>query len=324
METRDDLITVVIPVYNLEQYVKPCIESVLMQTYQNIEILLFDDGSTDTSPEICDEYAKKDTRVRVIHKKNEGVSVIRNIGAKEAKGAYIAHIDGDDILTPAYIEYLYKLVVEYDADISICNFISFMDGTEIPKEKAENGKEDIEVMTKKQALEALLYQKYFTTATWAKLYKRELLLKVEFPYGRLAQDMDSTYKLFHYSNKVVYSSKIQYYYLQRASSVVHACLSKREKDYIELSGDMVKFIEVNYPDLIQAAYSRCFSSNIQVLSTISFNKIYDQSHKININNIKKYRKDVLFNSNARIVNRGCALISYFGIWVLRLGLMIFK
>lgn len=324
MERRVELITIVIPVYNLAGYVQNCLNSVLKQTYENIEILIIDDGSTDNTPAICREYAKKDSRIRVICREHEGVSAIRNMGCREAKGEYIALIDGDDLLEPTYIEYLYQLLVKYDADISMCNYIPFFEGKKIPRKEAVNSKDRIKVMTREQALEILLYQKYFITTIWAKLFKKELLLKVEFPYGKLANDMGSIYKLIHYSDKVVYSSKIQYYYLQRAGSIVHALPFQRGKDYIEQSEDMVKFIEEKYPNLVDAAYSRCFSTCIQVLSTVAFFRIYDSSYKEIIDNIKKYRKKVLCNPEARLVNRGCALVSYLGIWVLRLGLMVLK
>lgn len=324
MEAKEELITIVIPVYNLEKYVQNCIDSVLSQTYKNLEILLIDDGSTDNTLTICREYAKTDNRIRIICREHEGLSSIRNYGSKEAKGEFIAHIDGDDILEPTYIEYLYRLMVQYDADISMCNYIPVLEGKAITKEKAANSKDKIKVMTKEQALETLFYQKYFTTATWAKLFKKKLFLNVAFPDGKLAEDMGSTYKLIHYSEKVVYGAQIQYYYLQRAGSIIHALSFQKGKDYVELSADMVKFIEEKYPHLINAACSRCFSSNIQVLSTIAFSEIYNTAHKEIIDNIKKYRKNVLFNPKARLVNRGCAFVSYFGIWALKLGLMVLK
>lgn len=324
MEAKKVLITIVIPVYNLEKYVRRCLDSVLEQTYKNIEILIIDDGSTDDSLTICREYAQIDNRIRIICREHEGLSAIRNCGSKEAKGEYIAHIDGDDILEPTYIEYLYWLIEQCDADISMCNYIPVLEGKAIPKERAENSKDRIKVMTKEQALETLFYQKYFTTATWAKLFKKKLFLNVAFPNGKLAEDMGSTYKLIHYSEKVVYGSKIQYYYLQRAESIIHALSFQKGKDYVELSADMVKFILEKYPHLIDAAYSRCFSSNVQVLSTIAFSEIYNVSHTEVIDNIKKYRKNVLFNPKARLVNRGCAFVSYFGIWALKLCLMVLK
>lgn len=321
---EDKLITIVIPTYNVAQYIQGCLDSVLTQTYKKIEILLIDDGSTDGTLAICRKYEKEDNRIRVISSEHEGVSAVRNVGSKEAKGEYIAYIDGDDILEPTYIEYLYQLMERYDADISMCNYIPFWEGKEIPKRKVGDNKEKIKVMTKEQALETLLYQKYFISAVWAKLFKKELFSFVEFPYGKLAEDMGSIYKLIHYSNKVVYSSQIQYYYLQRYGSTTHALSSQQGKDYIEQSEDMVKFIEKKYPHLIHAAYSRCFSSSIQVLSTIAFSEIYNLSHAEIRNIIKKYRGCVLSNPRTRLVNRGCALVSYFGIWVLRLGLMILR
>ena len=326
MEIKEELITIVIPVYNLGKYIRNCLDSVCAQTYKNLEILLIDDGSTDNTLVICREYAKRDERIRMICREHEGLSAVRNIGSREAKGEYIAHIDGDDILERTYISYLYQLLTEYDADISMCSYIPLWEGREKSQKKAAGKDVKIKVMNREQALEALLYQKHFITATWAKLFKKKLFSKVEFPHGKLAEDMGSTYKLIHCSEKVVYSSKIQYYYLQRSGSIVHALSFQKGKDYLEQSEEMVKFIEKEYPHMIRAAYSRCFSSNIQVLSTITFFKKYDFSKKEMVaeitENIKKYRKNVLFNREARVVNRGCAFVSYFGIWVLRLGLMI--
>lgn len=324
MEAKEELISIIIPVYNLADYIRDCLESVLQQTYKKVEILVIDDGSTDDTLVICREYERRDSRIRIICREHEGLSASRNAGNKEAKGEYIAHIDGDDILAPTYIAYLYQLIVKYDADISMCNYIPVFEGQKLPPKKAVNCKDKIKVMTKEQALETLFYQKYFITATWAKLFKRELFLNVAFPYGKLAEDMGSTYKLIHCSEKVVYGSKIQYYYLQRAGSIIHALSSQKGKDYIEQSEDMVKFIEKKYPHLAKAAYCRCFSSYMQVLSNIAFSKIYDAPQKEIRDNIKKYRKSVLFNKKARLVNRGCALVSYFGIWALRLGLMALK
>lgn len=321
METKEELISIIIPIYNLAEYIRDCLDSVLKQTYKNIEILLIDDGSTDDTVMICREYERKDSRIRIICKEHEGLSAGRNEGNREAKGEYIAHIDGDDILSPTYIAYLYRLVVKYDADISMCNYIPVLEGQKIPPKKAGNRNDKIKVMTKEQALETLFYQKYFITATWAKLFKRKLFSNVEFPYGKLAEDMGSTYKLIHHSGKVVYGSKIQYYYRLRAGSIIHALSVQKGKDYIEQSEDMVKFIEKKYPQLARAAYCRCFSSYMQVLSTVAFSEIYDASQKEIRDNIKKYRKSVLVNRKARLVNRGCAFVSYFGIWALRLGLM---
>jgi len=116
------LISIIVPVYKVEQYLHRCVDSILSQTYDNFELILIDDGSPDGCPAICDEYTKNDSRVHVIHQVNQGLAEVRNVGVKQAHGEYIAFIDSDDFVSPNYIETLYSGVVDYDADISICSF----------------------------------------------------------------------------------------------------------------------------------------------------------------------------------------------------------
>lgn len=320
---NQELITIIVPVYNIEKYLTRCVLSILKQSYRTLEIILIDDGSTDKSSKLCDELEKKDERIKVIHKMNEGLSSVRNLGVKEAHGKYIAHIDGDDFISEKYIEYLYNLMMHYKADISICNYIKFTDLKELNILKIKN-KEKIIEMDSKKALEALLYQKYFTTSTWGKLFKSELLKQIEFPEDMYAQDMSTTYRLINDSNKIVYGSQKLYYYYQRSDSIVHLQISKREIDYIKASEEMVDFILAEHCDLVKAAYSRCFSSCIQILMTLPLDQNIYEEHKKIYEIIKKYRKIILFDSKARIKNRICAMISYIGINFLRKLLNTFK
>ncbi len=158
----DELISIVIPIYNVEKYLKNCVDSVCNQTYRNLEIILVDDGSPDHCPEICEDYARNDSRVRVIHKQNGGLSDARNYGIEVAKGKYITCIDSDDYVSEDFIEYLYKLLKDANADISVCGFIK----TKNLNENRIFTSEDTIEMSSNQAIQEMLYAKIFTTSAW--------------------------------------------------------------------------------------------------------------------------------------------------------------
>ena len=150
---KQDLISIVVPIYNVEKYLEKCINSIIIQTYKNIEIILVNDGSTDSSGKICDIYLKKDKRIKVIHKKNGGLSDARNVGIENAKGKYIAFIDSDDFIDSDFIEILYNLIIEYNADVSCCkcNVI-------YKKNKKQQVEEKINIFTNYEAINEMLYQ----------------------------------------------------------------------------------------------------------------------------------------------------------------------
>lgn len=210
------LVSVVVPVYKVEKYIERCVDSILNQTYKNLEILLIDDGSPDKSGEICDSYALKDKRVRVIHKNNGGLSDARNVGIDISKGKYITFVDSDDWIEKTYIEELYDLIESTNSEIAICNFLKVSD---------ENFKKinKVQYIIEKSNIEALyeLYGKFSTqfTVAWGKLYNRRLFDDIRFPYGKVHEDLYVCHKLIYKSKKVSYTNKILYYYFQRTDSI---------------------------------------------------------------------------------------------------------
>lgn len=236
-----DLISVVVPIYNVENYLKKCIDTILYQTYQNLEIILVDDGSTDSSSLIADSYQEKEQRIQVIHKKNGGLSDARNAGLKVAKGEFICFIDSDDYIENNYIQELYQTMLEQEADIAICGYQSvYEDGT-----KKENRTEK-KIMTNQEALQ-LLFTKAQTeeVVTWNKLYKTALFLEhnIQFPVGKLHEDNFTTYQLLYYANKIAYTDQILYNYRQRSTSIVGTYNHKR---LVIL--DVIKEIEMFFQD----------------------------------------------------------------------------
>lgn len=225
----NDLISIVVPIYNVEQYLDNCVSCILNQTYTNLEIILVDDGSPDQCGTMCDSYAERDSRVRVIHKKNGGLSDARNVGISAANGKYITCIDSDDYVSSDFIEYLYRLAENYNAEISICGFIKTASLTET--QQLDNG--NVFIYNAEEALMQMLYAQVFTTSAWGKLYKRELFNGIEYPVGKYSEDMFTTYKLISKSTKIVCGNRVCYYYVFRPGSILNRGFSLKHLDVID-------------------------------------------------------------------------------------------
>lgn len=236
-------ISVIIPVYNMEKYLDKCVSSVLKQTYKNLEIILVDDGSKDSSPALCDEYAKKDERIKVIHKVNGGLSEARNFAIDIATGDYIGFVDSDDYVAEDMFESLYNLCEQYNADISIESFY------EIRKDKivscANSGK--LQLLTREEAQIELLRDTNIQSYAWNKLYKRELFeTGIRYPVGKTFEDIATTYLLFEKSNKIVRQEKPIYYYVRRDDSLTEARNYSNYKSYIEINMEKYLYLFEKY------------------------------------------------------------------------------
>lgn len=221
-----DIVSIIVPVYKVEDYLPRCVDSILKQTYDNIELILVDDGSPDRCGDICDQYKIKDSRVKVLHKDNGGLSDARNAGTELAKGKYITFIDSDDWVAEDYIERLYDLLVKKGADISVCNFIR----TETEVMDLSNIQDIIYEFTNIKALENLCGEFYEQlTVSWGKLYKAELFKEIRFPVGKIHEDEFTTYKLLYKANKIVLTSKPLLYYWQRPDSIMGAGFKLRNR-----------------------------------------------------------------------------------------------
>lgn len=228
------LISVVIPIYNVEQYLNACIDSVVNQTYSNLEIILVEDGSPDNCPEICDEYAKLDNRIKVIHQKNGGLSAARNAGIDFAHGVFLTFIDSDDFVTSNYVELLYKGIVEFEADISIASFCTFTKEDELKIQSnespfAEKTKE--ECFKRYGAFNAELSMPFISACN--KLYKRDLFSSIRFPIGKLYEDAFSTYKLLDNAKKIVFTSTYLYFYRLNPQSILGQSFKEKHLEMVE-------------------------------------------------------------------------------------------
>lgn len=221
------MISVIVPVYKVEPYLRQCVDSILNQKYRDLEVLLIDDGSPDKCGEICDEYWKKDKRVRVFHTENRGLSAARNLGLKEARGDYIGFVDSDDWIEPEMYEVLLRRVEETGADITVCGFIyEYISGPMTVNL-------DEAVYSNETALRLLLDEKISNHA-WNKLYKKTVFRRIEFPEGVYFEDIAIMHRIMEGIDIVASVASIQYHYRQRADSISKINNAKSLIDYVDV------------------------------------------------------------------------------------------
>ena len=310
VDIKEPLISIIVPVYGVEKYLKRCVDSILRQTYGNIEIILVDDGSPDKCGEICDSYHKIDMRVRVIHKKNGGLSDARNAAILLARGKYFSFIDSDDWVSPYYVEHLYKAVSTCRADLGISWFENVFEGRTI-QSKAEKKLKNYGCLTVEEGLKKLLYQDGIETSAWGKLYKRELFIGLCYPIGKLYEDIPVTYETIKRSKRIAVIGNVDYYYFQREDSIQNMQFNIRKLDGVMNCYNMMNSVYSDFPNLGDAAECRYFSTVCNIMFQIKDDKHTTEKSRL-WKEIKKYRKKVLVNSEARIKARIAALISYFG------------
>lgn len=245
-----ELISVIVPIYNTEKYLVECVESLRKQTYSNIEIILVDDGSTDASIEICDEFAEKDSRVKVFHKKNEGVAVARNFGIQQSNGQYVVIVDSDDIAVDRMIEVLYTQIKENDADIAVGNYYIYDESDGNFYYYITDDDYCVEVLSSQELIDRQAGAwKWNSTAfmlTTFKLYKKVLFNDVSFTHGRRFDDEASTHRLFLRSKKTVFVNDNLYLYRRRSGSIM------RSKFDLSWASDLVEVFSKKISDLVLA------------------------------------------------------------------------
>lgn len=244
-ENLENLVSVVVPVYNTEEYLESCIESIVLQTYKNIEIILIDDGSTDMSGEKCNEWKARDERILVIHQENKGLSAARNKGIEISSGDWIVFVDSDDVVSLDYVTYLYELAIKYEVSIAQC----------ARGDLQENLKE-CDTIERKVSSSEFLLSLYYQTTAWGKIYKKILFEKERYPVGMIHEDMAITYKLVYNAQDIVFTSKVLYFVRKRPGSI-----TRKEKFYKErlvvlqfLREQIEFFEEKNENELVKKGY----------------------------------------------------------------------
>jgi len=260
-------ISVIVPVYKVEPYLRRCVDSILAQTYKDYEIILVDDGSPDSCGQICDEYAKKFENIRVIHKENGGLSSARNAGIDlafaESDSEWLAFIDSDDYIHSKYLEILFNSATQNCARISVCNYIESDGISEIDEKLSDE-------VTEFSAENLWLLKRPYAVVAVCKLYKKELFDRIRYPVGKLHEDEFTTHKLLFSCEKIAYNPSELYYYYQNPNSIMGSSWSPRRLDGIEAVENQSKFLKENG---FKRAHNK---SHIALANVIRFNLLKAQ------------------------------------------------
>ncbi len=299
------MVSIVVPVYNAAKYLEECIASVFSQSFDDWELILVDDGSSDGSGLIIDRMAEADPRVKAIHRANGGMSAARNTGIAAARGEFMYFLDADDVLHPDALKLLFKAFENEGVGMAI-------GGAVIGKScrfKKSNGCDFI-IMSPEDAIADSLYQKNILHAPWGKIYRRKLMEKVGFTDGLCYEDLDFFYRYCLLCDKVAYTPASLYFYRQHAESVMHVWKPRR-LDVLAVVDDIVRYMEQNHPSLAGAARDRKLSANFNIfLLATRYGQADVASRCWEV--VKKYRYASLIDSNVRVKNKLGILLSYFG------------
>lgn len=306
------LISLIVPCYNVENYLLHCIGSLLSQSYKNLEILLVDDGSPDRCGEISEEYAKKDSRIKVIHKTNGGLSDARNVAIDIASGEWITFIDSDDMVAPNYIERLVTIANDNGCKCSVVQPVSFIDGS-LPV--AKNAMAKVEVMNSMDAIAAMFYQTKLDTSAWNKLYHRSLFDSgIRYPKGYLFEDNPTTFRLLAECDKVAISNEQLYYYRVREGSIERQDFTPNKLDQgLEVIHMMETHPEIT--DKITSAF-RCKKASLALHFIMKMPLDYEKRQEL-WKYVTENRWSVIWDGKARLKTRVGCLISYLGIRVMK-------
>lgn len=315
-----NLVSVIVPIYNVKSYLQECFDSISSQSYQNIEIILVDDGSTDGSGEFCDELAARDDRATVLHKENGGLSDARNAGLRIAQGSWISFIDSDDYVSPIFIEVLLNAVLKTGCEMSTIPFgKAFNDGSECKLVNSLDLVPDAEPIESHDVQRRMLYQSLDTGAQW-RLYSISSLGVDPFPVGLYYEDLASVYKIIHKLDKVaIVDCRGLYAYRMRGDSIIRQNYKHlKGESALKISDQLFADISKWYPDLSDAAASRCFSVCRMVFAQVPISIADDSLAEFKFdaddlwNVISRHRKTVLFDSSARKRERLAASFAFAG------------
>lgn len=308
-------ISIIVPVYNVEKYLNKCVDSILNQTFKDFELILVDDGSPDNSGTICDQYAKEDPRVRVIHKENGGLSSARNAGIEVAQGRYLGFIDSDDYIAEDMYELLHNNIIKEDADLSICGIYDVYKGKD-PKVLSEFRK----VCTKEETIKMVLEAKLISVHAVNKLYKKELFKDVKYPVGKITEDAAIIFQILEQCKKIAVDTTQKYFYFHRDESISSKKFSVRDLDTIETWQKNEVWLSKKYPILIQDVHTRVCWANFIVLDKLMLSERTNENKKIS----EEIRRFLLSNFSFIIKNNRLTMGRKMSLLFLLVGTSFYK
>ncbi len=288
---KNDLVSVIIPVYNVDKYLTQCIDSVINQTYKNIEIILIDDGSTDESGKICDEYKKIDDRIIVIHKSNGGLSSARNEGIEKSRGEYIQFIDSDDYIDTDTIEIMYNVICKYNADV-----ISYSHYILNNEHKICNCTGEIKQIDKIEAIKEIMLDDKIRNYSWEKLWKRRLFNNIKYPLGKKFEDLRTTPLVFEKAEKIVVYDIPKYYYRQRSDSIMGQQSNQLRIEYIKAVCEMNKYLKEKYPHIEKFLNYNIVNMTLNTYNDIAIFGMYELLKEELVRQIYYMSKEILEDS----------------------------
>jgi glycosyltransferase involved in cell wall biosynthesis len=304
------MVSVIIPVYNVQDFLARCVDSVLAQTYSDLEIILVDDGSIDISGDMCDEYAIKDSRVKVIHKENGGLSDARNAGLERARGSYVTFIDADDYVHPQFVELLVNTIKSTGAQIAACTWQELNDGDK-PR-RVRTKKPRCRIYTQEEAINSVFYQKQLNHSACSRIFETNLFRDLRFPEGALYEDLAIIYPLLRKVNKVALLKAPMYYYMHRPGSIITTMTLRRTQvlDHLEKLEEQVT---AEAPQYLPAVRSRRMSACFNMLRLMPSNDPKWQPTKERCwSYVKNMRFLCIKDWNVRLKNKIACLLSYLG------------
>lgn len=308
------LISVIVPIYKVEAYLCKCVDSLLSQTYTNLEVFLVDDGSPDNCGKICDEYATRDDRIKVIRKKNGGLSDARNVAIDVATGEWIIFVDSDDFVSNDYVETLYGLVDKYKCKVGVAWLRTFYEGSDVDISQPTYFEK---VFDKMDGIKKMFYQELFDNAAWCKIYHRSLFeTGIRYPFGLIYEDLPTTYLLFLQADKIAYCNRIIYNYLLRANSIEGQPFKQNKLESALKILEMIQEHAGELEPIKKAVRCRLLSFCYHILLEMPVN-YQDTRKKILIDYVKANRWKVLVDNKARKKARIAAICSYLGMDIMR-------
>ncbi len=253
-------VSIIVPVYNVEKYLDRCIESILAQTFTDFEVILINDGSPDNCPAMCDEWAKKDSRIRVIHQSNQGQAAARNYALDIAKGDYISFIDSDDYVHPKFLEILYNNLISSNADVSVCSYKRTNKSNDFDNVNNNSIKYCGIDFVKKGLIGDI------PCGVWLlcdKLFKKECFDNVRLPVGRINEDNATVYKILYEANTVVATDAILYYYFENTNSTVHQKFSKKHLDWLLVPQEMIEYFTAKNDQILVDKCNKMYLTSLE-------------------------------------------------------------
>lgn len=311
----EPLISVIVPVYNVEAYLDECIESIVKQTYGHLEILVVDDGSTDNSGDKCDRWAERDERIRVIHQPNGGLSAARNTGLDAMHGEFVMMVDSDDVLHPQAVSILLDTMRGHQADIAVGGYTPF-EGAAPQWHNHLNGQGATTTYSQTEAILAIFYQQELTHSAWGRLYRSSLFDGIRYPVGLYYEDLAIIYPLLKKCTTVVKTETPLYGYRQREQSIL-AAFSPKRAAVLDILEELERQMLQEAPEFVKAVRSRLLSAyfNIMILSRQDRNNDHTALQDRCWQGIKRLRNGCLTDGQVRRKNKLGIVASWAGRWL---------